>query len=82
MIIRSQSKMTIIDTTNLVIGISCKSNTVIAYHINDLSPSDSIPLGIYSSEEKLKQVLDALCLEARIGRTFFQMPQDEEVVNE
>ena len=81
MVIRNQSKTILVDTTNLVIVLQPKEkdNSIIAYHTNDLASLDYIILGTYFSEEKAMQVLEALCLEIRTCRTFFQMPQDEEV---
>ena len=81
MVIRDQNKTKLVDTTSLAIVLQPeqKYNNIIAYHTNDLSSMDYIPLGTYFSEEKAMKVLEALCLEIRTCRTFFQMPQDEEV---
>ena len=82
MLIRNQNKTTIVDTTSLAIQISPTDYSIFAYHTNDLYSDNFIPLGIYSSEERSIQVLDALCLEARTCRLFFQMPEDGEVTYE
>ena len=78
MIIRSQSKTTLLDTTGIALAINLKNNSIIAYHTSDLTSDSYIPLGIYSTEEKAMQVLDAFSLEIRTGRSFYQMPQDWE----
>lgn len=76
MIIRNQSKTTLLDTTGIALAINLKNNSIIAYHTSDLTSDSYIPLGIYSTEEKAKQVLDVLSLEIRTGRSFYQMPED------
>lgn len=78
MIISSQDKELIVDTTGLVIEINRTNHSIIAHPASDLISDHYMTLGRYSSHERAKQVLGALCLEARTCRTFFQMPQEED----
>lgn len=90
MIIRSQDKEKIIDTNNIVIDILHLNNLkfklyeeqngylIFACHSNNIDLDRIYKLGTYSTKEKAMQVLDALCLEIRTCRTFFQMPQEDE----
>lgn len=90
MIIRSQDKEKIIDTNNIVIDILHLNNLkfklyeeqngylIFACHSNDIDLDKIHKLGIYSTKEKAMQVLDALCLEIKIDRSFYQMPEDKE----
>jgi tRNA(His) 5'-end guanylyltransferase len=72
MIIRSQNKETLIDTTSLEINLllnNCSSSykpgqtEIIAFHTNDLASEDFLTLASYSTKEKALQVLDSLSLE-------------------